>query len=82
MSPWRPSVHTVDVLLTYERLQAAQAAIEAVGSDIPKPEFIDLLAGFELFTRTGTALPDETIEYDHGILYHTFLADEEHFCMS
>jgi homoisocitrate dehydrogenase len=35
--------------------------MEALGSDIPKPEFVDLLAGFELFTRTGTALPEETI---------------------
>jgi len=42
-------------------LQAAQAAIEALGSDIPKPVFIDLLAGWETFTKTGVALPQETI---------------------
>ncbi|KAK1236647.1 homoisocitrate dehydrogenase [Marasmius sp. AFHP31] len=45
-----------------EVLPAARAALEAVGSDIPPPKFVDLLAGFELFTRTGTALPDETVE--------------------
>ena len=43
--------------------QAAKTAIEALGSDIPKPEFIDLLAGWDTFTRTGTALPQETLEY-------------------
>ena len=42
--------------------KAAKAAIEALGSDIPKPEFIDLLAGWETFTRTGVALPQETVE--------------------
>lgn len=47
----------------HEVIPAARAAIEALGSDIPKPEFVDLEAGFELFTRTGTALPDETVEY-------------------
>ena len=41
--------------------QAAKAALTALGSTIPKPEFIDLLAGFEYFTKTGTALPDETV---------------------
>lgn len=46
-----------------EVIPAARAAIEALGSDIPKPEFLDLLAGFELFTRTGTALPEETVQY-------------------
>jgi len=44
-----------------EVIPAARAAMEALGSDIPKPEFIDLLAGFELFTRKGTALPEDTI---------------------
>ena len=44
-------------------ISAARTAIEALGSDIPKPHFVDLLAGFELFTRTGTALPEETVEY-------------------
>ena len=43
--------------------QAAKTAIEALGSDIPKPEFIDLLAGWDTLTRTGTALPQETLEY-------------------
>ena len=45
-----------------EVIPAARTAIEALGSDIPKPQFVDLLAGFELFTRSGTALPEETIE--------------------
>lgn len=45
-----------------EVIPAARSVIEALGSDIPKPEFVDLLAGFELFTRTGTALPEETIQ--------------------
>lgn len=45
-----------------EVIPAARQAIEALGSDIPKPEFIDLLAGFELFQRSGTALPEETVE--------------------
>lgn len=44
-------------------MQAAQAVIEAVRTDIPKPDFVDLLAGFECFTRTGTALPDDTVRY-------------------
>lgn len=44
-----------------EVIPAAKAAILAVGSDVPKPEFIDLLAGFEHFQKTGTALPEETV---------------------
>lgn len=36
--------------------------MEALGSDLPKLEFVDLLAGFELFTRVGTALPEDTIK--------------------
>lgn len=43
-------------------LQAARRALEALGSDLPKLEFHDLLAGFDLFTRTGSALPRETVE--------------------
>ena len=43
-------------------LQAAREAIIALGSDIPKPEFIPLVAGWECFTRSGVALPDETVE--------------------
>ena len=42
--------------------QGAKAAIQALGSTIPKTDFIDLLAGFECFQRTGTALPEETVE--------------------
>jgi homoisocitrate dehydrogenase len=42
-------------------LQAAQRTLEALGSSIPKPEFIPLLAGWDLFQKTGTALPEETI---------------------
>ncbi|PCH41366.1 homoisocitrate dehydrogenase [Wolfiporia cocos MD-104 SS10] len=45
-----------------EVIPAARAAIEALGSDIPKLEFVDLQAGFELFARRGTALPEETVE--------------------
>ncbi|TFY78637.1 hypothetical protein EWM64_g5375 [Hericium alpestre] len=44
-----------------EVIPAARRAIEALGSDIPKPEFHDLVAGFEHFTRSGTALPEETV---------------------
>lgn len=36
--------------------------MEALGSDLPKLEFVDLLAGFELFTKVGTALPEDTIK--------------------
>ncbi|KAI0796469.1 hypothetical protein C8Q75DRAFT_741239 [Abortiporus biennis] len=46
----------------HEVIPAARAAIEAVGSDIPKPEFVDLLAGWEVFTRSGVALPEETVD--------------------
>jgi homoisocitrate dehydrogenase len=42
--------------------QAARKTLEALGSDLPKLEFHNLLAGFDLFTRTGTALPRETVE--------------------
>ena len=45
-----------------EVIPAAQTVLEALGSDIPKPQFEPLLAGWDLFTRTGTALPEETIE--------------------
>ncbi|KAI0285007.1 mitochondrial NAD-homo-isocitrate dehydrogenase LysB [Russula aff. rugulosa BPL654] len=45
-----------------EVIPAARRTLEALGSDIPKLEFHDLLAGFDLFTRIGTALPRETIE--------------------
>ncbi|KXN87913.1 Homoisocitrate dehydrogenase [Leucoagaricus sp. SymC.cos] len=37
-------------------------AIEALGSNIPKPEFLDLAAGWETFTKTGVALPQETVD--------------------
>lgn len=45
-----------------EVIPAARTVLEALGSDIPKPEFIDLLAGWEVFARSGTALPEETVE--------------------
>ncbi|KAG9097554.1 homoisocitrate dehydrogenase [Ceratobasidium sp. 370] len=45
-----------------EVLPAARQALEALGSDIPKPQFVDLDAGFEYFTRHGVALPESTIE--------------------
>ena len=44
-----------------EVLPAAQRVLEALGSSIPKPEFIPLLAGWDLFQKTGTALPEETV---------------------
>ncbi|KAF8631197.1 hypothetical protein AX15_002529 [Amanita polypyramis BW_CC] len=45
-----------------EVIPAARTVIEALGSDIPKPEFVNLLAGWDTFTRTGTALPPETVD--------------------
>ncbi|KAJ2933629.1 hypothetical protein H1R20_g3414, partial [Candolleomyces eurysporus] len=45
-----------------EVIPAAKEAIVALGSDIPKPQFIDLAAGWETFTRTGVALPEETVQ--------------------
>lgn len=42
--------------------QAARQVLEALGSDIPKPKFVDLDAGFEYFTRHGVALPEATIK--------------------
>ncbi|TXT15954.1 hypothetical protein VHUM_00457 [Vanrija humicola] len=44
-----------------EVLPAAQRVIEALGSAIPKPEFIPLAAGWEEFNKNGKALPDETV---------------------
>lgn len=49
-------------LLFLTPIKGAKAAIQALGSSIPTTEFIDLQAGFECFQRTGTALPDKTIE--------------------
>ena len=37
--------------------------LEALGSSIPKPVFIPLLAGWEEFNRNGKALPDETVRW-------------------
>ena len=45
-----------------EVIPAAKKVLEAIGSDIPRPEFVPLLAGWEVFTRTGTALPEDTVE--------------------
>ncbi|KAF8307010.1 Isocitrate/isopropylmalate dehydrogenase [Clavulina sp. PMI_390] len=45
-----------------EVLPAARQALEALGSSIPKLEFTHLDAGFEHFTKKGTALPEETLE--------------------
>ncbi|CAE7228721.1 unnamed protein product, partial [Rhizoctonia solani] len=42
--------------------EAARQALEALGSDIPKPQFVDLDAGFEFFTKHGVALPEATVE--------------------
>ncbi|KAK8858662.1 hypothetical protein IAR55_002891 [Kwoniella newhampshirensis] len=44
-----------------EVLPAAQRVLEALGSAIPKPEFIPLLAGWGEFNKNGKALPEETI---------------------
>ncbi|PAV20739.1 mitochondrial NAD-homo-isocitrate dehydrogenase [Pyrrhoderma noxium] len=46
----------------HEVIPAAKQAIEALGSSIPKPEFIPLNAGFDYFTRHGVALPEETVQ--------------------
>lgn len=45
-----------------EVLPAARDAILALGSSIPKTEFISLDAGFEYFTKHGEALPNETVQ--------------------
>ncbi|KIJ56522.1 hypothetical protein M422DRAFT_40145 [Sphaerobolus stellatus SS14] len=44
-----------------EVIPAARDAILALGSSIPKPEFVHLDAGFEYFTKHGEALPEETV---------------------
>ncbi|CAD6578148.1 MAG: homoisocitrate dehydrogenase [Tremellales sp. Tagirdzhanova-0007] len=41
--------------------EAAQRVLQALGSSIPKPQFIPLLAGWEEFNKNGKALPEETI---------------------
>ncbi|KAH8113390.1 mitochondrial NAD-homo-isocitrate dehydrogenase LysB [Phellopilus nigrolimitatus] len=46
----------------HEVIPAAKEAILALGSSIPKPEFISLNAGFDYFTRKGVALPSDTID--------------------
>ena len=45
-----------------EVIPAAKRVIQAALPSTHQPQFIDLQAGFELFQRTGTALPDETVE--------------------
>jgi hypothetical protein len=45
-----------------EVIPAAEAVLLALGSDIPKPSFVPLLAGWEVFCKTGNALPQETID--------------------
>ena len=45
-----------------EVIPAAKTVLEAIGSDIPKPEFVPLLAGWEVFQHSGSALPEETVE--------------------
>ncbi|KAJ3102879.1 homoisocitrate dehydrogenase [Physocladia obscura] len=44
-----------------EVIPAARRVIEAVIPNKVRLEFVDLAAGFELFTKTGVALPEETI---------------------
>ncbi|GME76817.1 unnamed protein product [Ambrosiozyma monospora] len=46
-----------------EVIPAGKQVLEALPSDFGlKFQFTDLLAGFELFKKTGTALPEETVE--------------------
>ncbi|KAJ7667749.1 mitochondrial NAD-homo-isocitrate dehydrogenase LysB [Mycena polygramma] len=45
-----------------EVIPAAREAIIAVQSELPRLKFIDLLAGWDTFTRTGAALPRETVQ--------------------
>ncbi|KAK7061472.1 Iso-dh domain-containing protein [Favolaschia claudopus] len=45
-----------------EVIPAAKDAITAVRSELPELKFVELLAGWETFTRTGTALPSETVQ--------------------
>ncbi|ORX37344.1 putative isocitrate dehydrogenase [Kockovaella imperatae] len=45
-----------------EVLPAAQRVLEALGSAIPRVEFVPLLAGWEEFNKNGKALPEATIE--------------------
>lgn len=45
-----------------EVLPAAEQVLLALGSTIPKPEFVPLLAGWEVFQKTGVALPQDTVE--------------------
>ena len=45
----------------YVFIQAARTVLESL-SDGPKFEFVNLDAGFEYFQKTGTALPQETLD--------------------
>jgi len=45
-----------------EVIPAARQAIDALGSSIPKTQFLDLDAGFEYFQKHGKALPDVTLQ--------------------
>jgi homoisocitrate dehydrogenase len=45
-----------------EVIPAARLAIEALGSSIPNPQFLDLDAGFEYFKKHGNALPEVTLQ--------------------
>nr|GAT53908.1 predicted protein [Mycena chlorophos] len=45
-----------------EVIPAARDAILAVQTELPPVSFVDLLAGWDTFTRTGTALPAETVK--------------------
>jgi homoisocitrate dehydrogenase len=46
-----------------EVLPASQHVLSALGDSIPKVEVVPLLAGWECFTNTGVALPEETIRW-------------------
>ncbi|CDK29441.1 unnamed protein product [Kuraishia capsulata CBS 1993] len=50
-----------------EVIPAGRQVLEALPSEYNlKFEFVDLLAGFELFKKTGTALPEETVQALQG----------------
>lgn len=60
--PLRVSCHAAQRSSLTAHPQAAQRVLEALGSSIPKPTFIPLLAGWEEFNKRGKALPEETIQ--------------------
>ena len=45
--------------------------LEALGSSLPKLEFVPLLAGWEEFNKNGKALPDATVQFVVAITGHS-----------